>query len=239
MNPIETQRKYYETTAGHYDDLHLVEEQHQLASELLMAYCVHYRFATILDVGAGTGRFQRAIKTRLPDVRVTGVEPVEALRKIGHTSGIQEFELIDGDVQSLPFAEGSFDVVSEFAMLHHVPNPDLAVEEMMRVASKAVFISDANLFGQGNVWVRLAKRLLDSMGLWRMAVLLKTKGKGYHISETDGLFYPYSAFCHFRKLRRFSKRLHITTFDTSSPDALFGASHVCILAIKKAKTLPL
>jgi ubiquinone/menaquinone biosynthesis C-methylase UbiE len=66
----------------------------------------------------------------------------------------------------LPFRDASFDVVYEFAVLHHVLNPGGVVKVMLRVASKAVFISDSNRFGQGSRTKKLIKLLLSKSRLW-------------------------------------------------------------------------
>ena len=41
----------------------------------------------------------------------------------------------------IPLKNNSFDAVCEFAMLHHVPDPDKVVSEMIRVAKNAIFQS--------------------------------------------------------------------------------------------------
>ena len=68
-------------------------------------------------------------------------------------------------MNSLQAADGEFDLVCEFAVLHHVPRPAQAVGEMLRVARKAIFISDANNFGQGGGIVRLIKRTIAALGV--------------------------------------------------------------------------
>lgn len=68
------------------------------------------------------------------------------------------------------------------------------MSEMLRVAQKAIFISDANNFGQGRFLARTAKQALNALGLWKTVDFIKTKGKGYTISEGDGLAYSYSVF---------------------------------------------
>jgi len=76
--------------------------------------------------------------------------------------------------------------------LHHIRKPALAVAEMLRVATKAIFLSDSNNFGHGSPLGRSIKQTIDLLGLWPLADWIKTKGKGYTISEGDGLAYSYS-----------------------------------------------
>jgi len=148
---------------------------------------------TVLDVGAGTGRGVRYLESA--GFQACGVEPVSELVREGarhYTSPAMSFVRAQGEL--LPFADGSFDAVSEFGMLHHVPEPNVVVKEMLRVARKAVFLSDSNRFGQGPMVARRAKLLLHKARLWGLANFVKTAGKQYVATERDGLIYSYSVF---------------------------------------------
>jgi ubiquinone/menaquinone biosynthesis C-methylase UbiE len=187
---VTMQRKYYAETAAKYDTMQISDQdEHQFALAILSAMIEFHGIKSVLDVGSGTGRALRYLKSRHPDVRFVGVEPVEALRKVGHAAGLSSDDLRDGDVNALQAADGEFDLVCEFAVLHHVPKPERAVAEMLRVARKAIFISDANNFGQGGLMSRCLKQAINALGLWRAFDWLRTGGKGYHVSAGDGLFY--------------------------------------------------
>jgi SAM-dependent methyltransferase len=45
-----------------------------------------------------------------------------------------------GDAENLPFPDKAFDIVSVHDGLHHLPNPHAAIQEMCRVARKAIVI---------------------------------------------------------------------------------------------------
>ena len=77
------------------------------------------RWAFRSSTMSGTGRAIKYIKDRRPDMRVLGVEPVRALREIGHGKGIPKEVLVQGDAHKLGFEDGQFDLVCEFGMLHH------------------------------------------------------------------------------------------------------------------------
>jgi ubiquinone/menaquinone biosynthesis C-methylase UbiE len=53
----------------------------------------------------------------------------------------------------------SIDAAFECGVLHHVAEPSHVVGEMMRVARKAIFLSDSNRFGQGRLIARILKLL--------------------------------------------------------------------------------
>lgn len=189
------QRQYYAATAAAYDDMHVAaQDEHMFALHLLSAYINFHRIRSVLDVGAGTGRTILSLRERHPDLIVRGVEPVQELREQAHQKGVSREDLLDGDAYALPFADNSFDLVCEFAVLHHVKEPRRMIAEMTRVAGRMIAVSDCNFMAGGSLGLRLLKYGLFVSGLWRAADLIKTKGKGYTISEEDGLAYSYSVF---------------------------------------------
>lgn len=56
-------------------------------------------------------------------------------RLIRACSIVSEGSFIQASALNLPFDSQCFNVVVAFGALHHVPSPDLAVEECMRVLS--------------------------------------------------------------------------------------------------------
>lgn len=231
---IIQQRNYYAETAAKYDAMQLSEhDEHQFALAILSAMIEYHGIRSVLDVGSGTGRALRYLKSRHPGVRFVGIEPVEALRQVGHAAGLAEQELLAGDVNALAFADGEFDLVCEFAMLHHVPRPAQAVAEMLRVARRAIFISDANNFGQGGPLARALKQALAAVGLWRAFDRLRTGGKGYHVSAGDGLFYSYSVFNDYRQIRAACAVVHCFNTVDAAPDLRRSAAQVALFGLKK------
>ncbi len=228
---VDIQRQYYGATASKYEEMHGLNE-HLLPLSFMISTLEYLGASSVLDVGSGTGRTLSYIKERRPDVRVLGVEPVRELREIGYASGLSEAELVDGDAMHLGFEDGQFDVVCEFAVLHHVKTPDKVVQEMLRVARKAVFISDSNNFGQGSLTERSVKQILNSLRLWKLADHIKTRGKGYTISEGDGLAYSYSAFDNYGLISRSCKSVHVLNTVPAGINPYRTASQVAILGIK-------
>ena len=231
---INLQRKYYADTAAKYDAMQISEQdEHQFALAILSSMIEYHGIRSVLDIGSGTGRALRYLKSRHPGVRFVGIEPVEALRKVGYAAGLAEHELIAGDVNALQAADGEFDLVCEFAVLHHVPRPAQAVGEMLRVARKAIFISDANNFGQGGGIARLIKRTIAALGLWRAFDYVRTGGKGYHVSAGDGLFYSYSVYNNYRQIRAACRAVHFFNTVDAAPDLPHTAPHVALLGLKR------
>jgi len=233
-NAVEIQRAYYADTAHRYDEMHVHEnDEHYFALRFMISVAEHLGIRSILDIGCGTGRALLRIRREMPDVAAVGIEPSPELRALGHEKGLSRTQLIDGDAMNLAFSDGSFDLVCEFGALHHMPVPSKAVSEMLRVSRKAIFISDSNNFGQGSKLCRLLKQAINTAGLWTLADMIKTKGKGYTISEGDGLAYSYSVFNDYRQIARRCQSVHMLNTIDAGPNLYRTASHVAILGIKR------
>ena len=233
QNADQIQLRYYAETAGRYDSLHGEENiEHNFALQFMISACKHLGVRSILDVGSGTGRAVLEIREHLKDTKVVGIEPSTELRKIGHSKGLEETELVDGDAMKLHYDNGSFDLVCEFGALHHIPLPSKAVAEMLRVAHKAIFISDCNNFGQGSSLSRLVKQTINALGLWSLFVKIRTRGKGYTISEGDGLAYSYSVFNDFDQIKNSCAAVHTLNTLPAGPNLYRTASHVALLGLK-------
>lgn len=231
---VQLQRDYYTRTAALYESLHVHGDgEHDLACAFISALSRYHGITSILDVGSGTGRAVASLGRNIPAARIVGVEPVAALRRVGHANGIPEDQLIDGDATRLEFPDSSFDLVCELGVLHHIPRPRQAVVEMVRVARKAIFLSDSNRFGQGSVPGRFMKLLLYRLGLWPAANWLKTRGRGYNYGEGDGVAYSYSVFDDYDYIRSHCDQVIIFNLGGSGRNALTDATHIGLFGIKK------
>ncbi len=231
---VEIQRRYYAQTARTYDAMHVdVDEEHGVALAFLLAAIDLLQVKSILDIGSGTGRVMARLKEARADVFVLGIEPVAELRAVAYEKGIDKERLVDGDVLALEFGEGAFDMVCEFGVLHHIRRPDRAVAEMLRVSKKAIFISDSNNFGQGSPAGRILKQALNSCGLWPAANWFKTKGRGYQVSDGDGLAYSYSVFNNYAQIRAQCQCIHLLNTTNAGVNPYRTAQHVALLGVKK------
>jgi len=230
---IRRQREYYERTAAEYDQWHVHDDdEHTLALAFASGIINWLGIHSVLDVGSGTGRAIHFLKRHCPGVKVVGLEPVAALREVGYSQGLSQLELIAGDATTIDAANESYDLVSEFGVLHHVREPSLAVAEMLRVARRAVFFSDSNNFGQGSPASRTIKRGLRATGLWPLANWIKTRGKGYSESHGDGVAYSYSVFDNHDQIARHCRHVHVLNTAGDGRCTYQRASHVALLGIK-------
>jgi SAM-dependent methyltransferase len=206
---VEIQRRYYTDNAQRYDHMHSHEgSQDGFSAKFVPAMLRMLDAKSVLDVGTAAGKGLRDLKEALPDVFVCGVEPVAALvQEAARNGNLASGPILQASGEALPFGDGSFDVVCEFGILHHVGEPAAVVKEMLRVASKAVFISDSNRFGQGSISMRFLKLALCKLRLWNAYNYLRTGGKRYRITEGDGLAYSYSVYDSFEQVSQWADRV--------------------------------
>lgn len=93
-------------------------------------------YARSLEIGCGTGFFTLNLRLGgvLDECHVTDISPgmVEAAQRNARALGFE----IDGrqaDAERLPYDDDSFDLVIGHAVIHHIPDVELAFREMLRV----------------------------------------------------------------------------------------------------------
>lgn len=206
--------------------------EHLVALGILSDHIVKYDWKTLVDVGCGTGRALDMLRDRHPNLKLTGVERIhemllQAQRQPGSDS------LVRADGACLPFADQSFDVATEFAVLHHVRETRTMVAEMMRVARFAVFFSDTNRYGNGRYMLRLVKLAASRLGIWPILFWLNTRGRGYYESDGDGISYSYSVFDSVEMCSQWGRTRIIATQPSYHPHPLLGASHALLIALRR------
>ncbi len=89
---------------------------------------------TILEIGCGAGSLTRKIAQNYPSSNITGVDPF--LREWwGMTNDLKgsNWNILNGDGESLQFPDNSFDLVISLASFEHIANPEKCLTEIRRV----------------------------------------------------------------------------------------------------------
>ncbi|MEB2288298.1 MAG: class I SAM-dependent methyltransferase [Anaerolineae bacterium] len=92
------------------------------------------RDAWVLDVGAGPGAYSGLVHERVPDGLYLAGDLSLGMARRASAEGVPALNL---DVQRLPFADATFDVVLANHMLYHVPDLMRALGELKRVLKPA------------------------------------------------------------------------------------------------------
>src|SRR5215216_3196798 len=85
----------------------------------------------MLDVGCGTGNYAAAL-TESTKCLVSGIDPSQRMLDSARASARWE-SLAQGNAESLPFRDDSFDVVMSTDLIHHVKDRDAYFREAVRV----------------------------------------------------------------------------------------------------------
>ena len=103
----------------------------------------------VLDVACGPGFLTAALARRC--ARVLGVDATPALleraRSHAARNGMTNLGFNLGDAETLPFADGRFDVVTCKAAFHHFARPERVLREMRRVVKNHGRVMVADMLG--------------------------------------------------------------------------------------------
>jgi ubiquinone/menaquinone biosynthesis C-methylase UbiE len=91
--------------------------------------------ARVLDVGCGTGVLTRVLACWPNVASVVGVDPARVLLEKARVAAadLPNVSFHEGDGRSLPFDGAMFDIVTFDSILSHVPGPERAIGEALRV----------------------------------------------------------------------------------------------------------
>ena len=91
----------------------------------------------VLDIGTGTGRSGLMLYEKLPKGSVVGVDSGRGMLKLAREKtlkqGIENFWLVRGEAESLPFLSQTFDSVCLMMSFHHFADPEQATKEIHRI----------------------------------------------------------------------------------------------------------
>jgi len=116
----------------------------------------------VLDAGVGAGRYAECAANN--GAQVFGVDLSAAIDaawlNIGHH---QNVHLVQADIFTMPFREGTFDLAYSIGVLHHTPNPRAAFDRVAAAVksggSLAVYLYDRYGFHFSDVWRKVTTRL--------------------------------------------------------------------------------
>lgn len=131
-------RTFWDRVSGLYDLTQWGNRKVNAAAAARVAQLVPNR-AKVLDCAAGTGEFSLAAAQRAGSVLCTDQSEamLERARRKAARKGLVNIGFARRDVTALPDPDGSFDAVIAANVLHLLPRPEIAVEELWRVTARA------------------------------------------------------------------------------------------------------
>ena len=97
---------------------------------------------SVLDVGCGEGIGTTRMADVLPGARVVGLDVADpGLLAEWAARAHDRIEFVAASAYDLPFADGSFDLVSGIEVFEHLERPERALAEMARVSRRGLLVS--------------------------------------------------------------------------------------------------
>lgn len=148
-------------------------------------------FGDALEIGAGTGYFTLNLLGAgvIERATATDISPGMLKRLERNATALdREVTTVQADAERLPFDDGSFDLVFGHAVLHHIPDLDVAFAEFMRVlrpGGTVAFMGEPSRYGDRLAAVPKRAALLAAP-LWRRAIGAPGRTPEQVAEESDG-----------------------------------------------------
>lgn len=139
LDPKTANIRYHDAAAESYDGKWAISfDERSLAyvRERAERMLPRDRYGSVLEIGSGTGFFLLNLWQAgyVEEAHATDISPkmlqvcAESARRIGCDLRVRV-----ADAERLPYDDGSFDLVTGHAFLHHIPDPAASLREMLRV----------------------------------------------------------------------------------------------------------
>jgi ubiquinone/menaquinone biosynthesis C-methylase UbiE len=100
--------------------------------------------ASLLDIGSGRGVFLWPLLNSFPDITITSIDlldgRVDDIKAVS-LGGFNNLQAYNMDASAMTINDGSFDAVSALEVLEHMENPEIALDELLRVTRDYIIIS--------------------------------------------------------------------------------------------------
>lgn len=98
-----------------------------------------FKSGRVLDIGTGSGRLAAELAKNVNnDCSIIGLDLSSGMLKMAGAKAVQtglhdRLGFVQSSAATLPFADGTFDLVISYASLHHWRQPEEVINEMIRV----------------------------------------------------------------------------------------------------------
>jgi SAM-dependent methyltransferase len=139
----------YDLAARRYDGIKHFDPdwERKVLGEPLSSLLGDLPGASLLDVGAGTGRTFRALGSPGAPQRLVGLEPSRSMLRLGRALVPEQVRWIQGWAVPLPLASESFDAVVCLEVTEFTPHPRSTITELRRVLRPGGWLLISNRIG--------------------------------------------------------------------------------------------
>ncbi|KAL2113171.1 hypothetical protein VUR80DRAFT_5078 [Thermomyces stellatus] len=132
----------------------------------------------VLDVGCGPGTISADFAELAPSGSVTCLDASEAVLASARATcterGLSNVDFVTGDVNKLPFDDGTFDVVHAHQVVIHLPEPETAMREMFRVLKQGGVLACKDMILSSMAY----HPCLSGMDAWHRALVATMRAAG-------------------------------------------------------------
>jgi SAM-dependent methyltransferase len=198
----------------------------------------------VLEVACGRGGFVRELRQK--GAIVTGCDFSKAALCVGNQrvkgtgDGGVSCRFVQGDAQSLPFADAVFDLVVSCETVEHLPDPASAISEMHRVTRPGgrLLLTTPNYFNLMGLYELYARIVhpgrKDDQPFdrrqWFPQIRDQIRAAGWRITETDGTVHQFPVIPRRSPVRLMAVEWNRTLRKLLSPFAL----HYFVMAEKNS-----
>jgi len=151
-----------------------------------------------LDVGCGTGLLLEKLRRKWPSTKLVGLDLSKEMlfKALNNTNEEDDIGVVQGSVYELPFAQGSFDLVTNAISSHWYLELDSALAELARVSRPGARLLMANLHNGPLAFVPGPWR--EELALWTASYrsievqLDRLEGQGFTVTAAERLL-PWPA----------------------------------------------
>lgn len=132
MNNQNPTRHYFNAIAGEWDRIRSLFYDESLRDFVIRKAFLHPDME-VADVGTGTGFIAAGLVDKVSKVHVVDGSSAMLDEARESLAAYENVEYHEADIAKLPFEDGVLDVVFANMVLHHIPDPLIAIQEMARV----------------------------------------------------------------------------------------------------------
>jgi ubiquinone/menaquinone biosynthesis C-methylase UbiE len=116
----------------------IFQRHYEMVADDILNLC---KEGALLDIGTGPARLLLALHKKAPQIKLIGIDSSSAMvaKAKENVAGIESIEIKQGNADSIPFPDNSFDIVVSTASIHHWKQPTVGLNEAYRVLKKGGF----------------------------------------------------------------------------------------------------